>query len=100
MGVHQKMNPALAVACVLLAAGTLHGAGRLNLRPDGSPELQGVAPEHVLTLELYSVPDAPGKRQAVLIYPTGRYRHHSDSSGHARWLPLLLPGAINYMKGQ
>jgi len=94
MEVHQQMNPAMAVACALLVAGTLRGADRLNLRPDGSPELQGVAPKHVPTLELCRVPDASGKRPAVLICPAGGYKHRSDSSGHVGWLPLLLSWAI------
>ena len=86
MNLHRRMRLVLGAACVLLMAGTLRAADQLNLWPDNSPELKGVDPKHIPTLELYPGPEAAGKQPAVLICPAGGYKHHSDSSRNVKWL--------------
>jgi acetyl esterase/lipase len=83
------MIAAIGAACLLLSATPLLAADQMNIWPDDSPELKGVAAKDIPKLTLYPAHSTTGKKPAVLICPAGGYKFHSESSGHAKWLNSL-----------
>jgi acetyl esterase/lipase len=83
------MIAAIGAACLLLSATPLSAADQMNIWPDDSPELKGVAAKDIPKLTLYPALSTTGKKPAVLICPAGGYKFHSESSGHAKWLNSL-----------
>ncbi len=83
------MKSTVSAACIVLAATMLRGNDQMNIWPEASPELKGVAQEHIPTPQLFHGPESAEKKPAVLICPAGGYKHHSDPNQDVQWLNSL-----------
>ena len=89
MKVNRLINSTIGAACILLAATTLYGADQMNIWPDDSPELKGVATNHFPTLQLFPGPKGVGKKPAILICPAGGYKGHAVDMEEVKWMNSL-----------
>jgi len=80
----------VGIAGLLLSTGALPAVEQMKIWPDDAPELKGVQPKDIPTLQLYPATNTfAGKRPAVLLCPAGGYKFHSNAAPHVQWFHSL-----------